>query len=55
MRKLAFAALLALLASAATASADNPALTGNVGAGDSFTISLAGPDGAAARNLAPGT
>ncbi|MFL5913000.1 MAG: hypothetical protein ACJ768_20835 [Gaiellaceae bacterium] len=55
MRKLVLVAALALLASAATARADNPALTGNVGAGDSFTISLAGPDGAAARNLAPGT
>ena len=49
------AVVLGFLTSAATARADNPTLTGNVGAGDSFTISLAGPDGSAARNLAPGT
>jgi plastocyanin len=49
------AVALGFLASAATARADNPVLTGNVGAGDSFTISLAAPDGSAARNLAPGT
>jgi plastocyanin len=55
MRKLLVVAALALLASASTAGADNPALTAGVGAGDSFQISLAGPDGAAARNLAPGT
>lgn len=49
------AVALAFLASAATARADTPTLTGTVGAGDSFTISLAGPDGSTVRNLAPGT
>jgi hypothetical protein len=35
--------------------ADNPVLTGDVGASDAFTISLHGPDGAPVKNLDPGT
>ena len=48
-------AVVALAAATSTARADNPTLTANVGAGDSFAISLAGPDGKAVRNLDPGT
>jgi hypothetical protein len=48
--------LVALPAAGAGATrADNPVLTGDVGAGDSFTISLTGPTGAPVRNLDPGT
>jgi hypothetical protein len=46
---------LTLAGGAAAARADNPTLTGNVGLGDSFTISLTGPDGQPVRNLDPGT
>jgi hypothetical protein len=46
---------LALAGGTAAARADNPTLTGTVGQGDSFTISLAGPDGKPVKNLAPGT
>jgi hypothetical protein len=56
MTKIAVLALaVALLGGASTARADNPQLTGNVGLGDSFTISLAGPDGKPVQNLDPGT
>jgi len=56
MRTLALLAVLVLAGLGAAASrADNPTLTGNVGQGDSFTISLAGPDGKPAKNLDPGT
>jgi plastocyanin len=55
MTKVAILTLVLALFGAAAARADNPALTANVGAGDSFATSLAGPDGAAVRNLAPGT
>ena len=56
MRTVAILAVALLLAGgAAAARADTPTLTGNVGLGDSFTISLAGPDGKPVRNLAPGT
>ena len=47
---------LALLAgSAGTARADNPVLTGDVGAGDSFTITLKDSSGATVVHLDPGT
>lgn len=49
-------ALAALPAGGAGATrADNPVLTGDVGANDGFTISLTGPTGSPARNLDPGT
>lgn len=50
-------ALLALLlaAFAGTARADNPVLTGTVGTGDAFVITLQGTDGAAVKHLDPGT
>jgi len=50
MTKIAILALALALVGASTARADNPTLTGNVGAGDSFTISVSG-----AQNLQPGT
>ena len=58
MRVLAIAVLVLLVLPAAGAGAsraDNPVLTGDVGANDSFTISLTGPDGSPVRNLDPGT
>ena len=56
MRTFALLAVLVLAGLGAAATrADNPTLTGNVGQGDSFTISLAGPDGTPAKNLDPGT
>jgi plastocyanin len=54
-----FAAALgacALLAGSASASrADNPVLTGDVGVGDAFTITLTDVSGAAVTHLDPGT
>ena len=54
-----FAAVLgacALLAGSAGATrADNPVLTGDVGAGDAFTITLKDASGAAVTHLDPGT
>lgn len=47
--KLLAIVFVSLLATAASASADNPTLTGTVGTGDSFTISLS------PRTTAPGT
>jgi hypothetical protein len=47
--------LVSALGAAGGARADNPVLTGNVGANDAFTISLAGPTGAPVSNLDPGT
>ena len=47
--------LLPVLGAAGGARADNPVLTGNVGANDAFTISLADPAGAPVRHLDPGT
>ena len=48
--------LLALLAgSAGAARVDNPVLTGDVGAGDAFTITLTDSSGAAVKHLDPGT
>jgi plastocyanin len=55
MRYLLALLLVAAAATAATARADNPVLTGDVGAGDAFTISLHASDGSAVRNLDPGT
>ncbi len=56
MKRLAIPALLALaIAGASTARADDPTLTGNVGQGGSFIISLTGPDGTPVKNLDPGT
>ena len=55
MKLIAAVALAAALFGASGARADSPALTGTVGTGDSFTISLAGPDGHAVTNLDPGT
>jgi len=60
MRRLPLA--LAVLAAAALPAAgalasrtDNPVLTADVGANDSFAISLVGPSGSPVRNLDPGT
>lgn len=54
-----FAAVLGacalLVVSAGAARADNPVLTGDVGQGDSFTISLKDASGAAVKHLDPGT
>jgi len=47
--------LVSALGAAGGARADNPVLTGSVGANDAFTISLAGPTGAPVGNLDPGT
>ena len=59
MRLLALAALLLLVAlpaaGAGATRVDNPVLTGDVGANDSFAISLTDPTGAPVRNLDPGT
>ena len=55
---LALAALAAAALPAAGALAsrtDNPVLTADVGANDSFAISLVGPSGSPVRNLDPGT
>jgi hypothetical protein len=51
----ALAVTLAFFASASAARADNPTLTGNVGQGDAFIISLTGPDGKPVTHLDPGT
>lgn len=50
MTRIAIVALAIALTGASAARADNPTLTGNVGAGDSFTISLS-----PTHNLVPGT
>ena len=53
-----FLVLLSLVVAAGFAGgarADNPTLTGDVGNGDSFTISMHNSDGSAVRNLDPGT
>jgi hypothetical protein len=59
MRLLTLAVLLLLVAlpaaGAGATRADNPVLTGDVGANDSFSISLTGPTGSPVRNLDPGT
>ncbi len=48
-------AALLLAGPGAAVRADNPVLTGNVGQGDSFTITLADASGAAVKHLDPGT
>jgi hypothetical protein len=48
------AAVVALLGAAGSARADNPTLVGDVGLGDSFTISLKDSSGAAVTHLAAG-
>lgn len=54
--RLVFAvALVALLGAAGAARADNPVLTANVGAGDSFAISLTAANGAAVKHVDAGT
>lgn len=57
MRRVATLAVGVVLLAGASSSAraDNPMLVGNVGQGDAFIISLAGPDGKPVVNLAPGT
>jgi plastocyanin len=53
-----FFVLLSLVVAAGFAGgarADSPTLTGDVGNGDSFTISMHNADGSAVRNLDPGT
>lgn len=55
MTRVAIITLALALFGAGAARADNATLTGNVGQGDSFTISLAGPAGKPAKNLAPDT
>ena len=55
---LALSGLLAaglLVAGASATRADNPVLTGDVGANDAFTISLIGPSGTSVKQLDPGT
>lgn len=52
---LAAAAAVSLLGAAGAARADNPVLTGDVGANDSFTISLVDAGGSAVTHLAAGT
>jgi hypothetical protein len=54
VKVLIVAALVALLGAAGSARADNPVLTGDVGRGDAFTISLTGPSGSV-THLDPGT
>ncbi len=49
------AAVVALLGAAGSARADNPTLVGDVGLGDSFTISLKDSNGATVTHLAAGT
>lgn len=55
MRYLLALLLVAAAVGAATARADNPVLTGDVGKGDSFTIFLHAADGSVVRSLDPGT
>jgi hypothetical protein len=52
---LAAVAATTLLGSAGSAHADNPVLTGDVGANDSFTIALTDASGAKVTHLDPGT
>jgi hypothetical protein len=55
VRLLVFSALVALLSAAGSARADNPMLVGDVGLGDSYTISLKDANGAVVSHLATGT
>jgi hypothetical protein len=55
VKLLLVAAVVALLGAAGSARADNPTLVGDVGLGDSFTISLKDSSGAPVTHLATGT
>ena len=55
VRLLVVGALVALLGAAASARAADPMLIGDVGLGDSFTISLKDASGAKVTHLDPGT
>jgi len=55
VKLLVVSALVALLSAAGSARADNPMLVADVGLGDSFSISLKDPSGAAVTHLATGT
>jgi len=44
-----------MVAGASATRADNPVLTGDVGANDAYTISLIGPSGTSVKQLDPGT
>jgi hypothetical protein len=55
LRLLLVAVVLVLAGASGAARADNLVLTGDVGANDSFNISLAGPDGSRLRQIDPGT
>ena len=55
VKLLVVSALVALLSAAGSARADNPTLVGDVGLGDSFTISLKDATGAQVTHLAAGT
>jgi hypothetical protein len=47
--------VVALAGATSTARADNPVLTGTVGTGDDFVLTLTGADGAIVKHLDPGT
>ena len=49
------AVVVALAGATASARADNPVLTGTVGTGDDFVLTLTGADGAIVKHLDPGT
>jgi plastocyanin len=55
LRIAAAAVLVALAATAVSARADNPVLTGTVGTGDDFVLTLTGADGQVVKHLDPGT
>ena len=55
VKLLVVSALVALLGAAGSARADNPMLIGDVGLGDSFTISLKDAGGTAVSHLSTGT
>jgi plastocyanin len=55
LRIAAAAVLVALAATAGSARADNPVLTGTVGTGDDFVLTLTGADGQVVKHLDPGT
>jgi hypothetical protein len=54
-RRVALLALLLAPLIGGSARADNPVLTGTVGTGDDFVITLQGPDGARVKHLDAGT
>lgn len=55
VKLLVVSALVALLSAAGSARADNPMLIGDVGLGDSYSISLKDASGAPVKHLATGT